>query len=286
MTKWFLVKDDEEVGPITRTMLKALADQGKVTPDSLVRNDDMEELVPASRVAGLFDVLEEVPAESALAKEPEAELSVAKRGILPWSRRLPKRMARGAFGYALMLVFDAQAWARGRNWVFRLPLLIYGLFQLTRILSRDNHWVIYSFDYLNITIHEMGHLATRVLGVAISCPAGTVAQLIVPIGSIFMFLRQRDYFAMSFCFCWMAENLHYVSWYMKTAPYPNSMPMLKILGPGEYLHDFNYIFSKLGVLQWSAAISAFTYVLAVLSMLTFLVTGSWLVFRMIADQGK
>ncbi len=52
--QWFVIRGDEQDGPISVTELKELAVSGQLQPEEFVRRDDMQTPVQASKVKGLF----------------------------------------------------------------------------------------------------------------------------------------------------------------------------------------------------------------------------------------
>ncbi len=54
--KWFVVENDNEVGPLGPNGLRRLVREGRIKPDTLVRREDHQFLVQADHVRGLFDV--------------------------------------------------------------------------------------------------------------------------------------------------------------------------------------------------------------------------------------
>lgn len=51
---WFYQIQGQEKGPVCPAVLLALAGQGKVGPDTLVRKGEVGRWVPAARISGLF----------------------------------------------------------------------------------------------------------------------------------------------------------------------------------------------------------------------------------------
>jgi hypothetical protein len=52
------------------------------------------------------------------------------------------------------------------------------------------------------------------------------------------------------------------------------------LGSGEPIHDWNWIFSHMGILPFDHVIADFIWLLALSSMLLCFATGSWLIWQM------
>ena len=118
----------------------------------------------------------------------------------------------------------------------------------------------------NMIVHEAGHGICYLL----PCPQfftslnGTLFQLALPIIFIFYYYRRDNNILAGLGSIWLAQNLVYVSWYMSYAQTPNLYPFF--LG-GSAIHDFWYIFSQLGVLEYDWLISGFVRSVAVILLL-------------------
>jgi hypothetical protein len=170
-------------------------------------------------------------------------------------------------------------WAQGRTWVFRAVLLVFFAYIGIRHLLQDDYWSL--FGWFNFGIHELGHVIIpkpRLLHFM----AGTLAQCAVPIGSWFMFRKQRDFFSM-YCVCpvWLATNLYYVSFYMSSAR-SRDIPLLSPWP--DPMHDFYVIFGQLGVLHLDKVISGIVAVCAFISMWAGIAAGIWIVWQMMHPQ--
>ncbi len=53
-TKWYHSQDGQQLGPVSKQELKALADAGDLSPDDLVWNNSWDDWRPASSLANLF----------------------------------------------------------------------------------------------------------------------------------------------------------------------------------------------------------------------------------------
>jgi hypothetical protein len=108
---------------------------------------------------------------------------------------------------------------------------------------------------------------------------GTIAQCLVPLISFFMFLKQRDFFAITVSFCWMGTNFFSVAGYMADAR-KMELPLVTPFRGEEIIHDWNYLFGKLGLLNSDIALGGFVRVLAILNMVIGLGFGAWLLLKM------
>jgi len=174
---------------------------------------------------------------------------------------------------------DAAGWCRGRSWRVRAPvwamLAYFGVVQA--IHPQD--WTL--FSGINLPIHEGGHLLFRMVGWEfLHAAGGTLLQLVVPLASALMFLRQRDYFAVAFSFGWWSTNLISTGVYMADAQ-AMQLPLLTAEGGGEAItHDWNFLFSQLGLLRCCEAIGWLTRQAGNVSMLACLALGGWLMLQM------
>ncbi len=176
---------------------------------------------------------------------------------------------------------DADDWCKGKNRLYRAPLLAYFVYVLARHL-RDPLYTS-ALGALNLGIHELGHVVFGVLGQALMIAGGTALQLAVPVIAVFNFYRLRDYFAIALSFGWLSTNLFNVATYMADAR-RQELPLVGI-GGESVNHDWEYIFSAMNILQYDTAIAAFVRMLAVLSMLCCFAAGAWLLWRMTPASG-
>ena len=118
----------------------------------------------------------------------------------------------------------------------------------------------------NMIVHEAGHGICYLL----PCPQfftalnGTLFQLALPLIFIYYYYKRENRTLAGIGGIWFAQNLIYVSWYMSTSHTPNLYPSFL---PGSGIHDFWYIFSQLGVLEYDWLISGFIRVVAVTLLL-------------------
>jgi hypothetical protein len=176
---------------------------------------------------------------------------------------------------------EAAAWCAGRSAWIRLPLLLLFAYILVR------HWIdadYHSFFFgLNFGIHEMGHYLFGYFGEFIGFAGGTLLQCLVPILSMALFFRQRDFFAIAICFGWLSTNLFYAGWYAADA----RAMAIPLLSPGgrEVQHDWNYLLGAMGLLAWDRTIGFLFRAAASLAMLVCLAAGGWLLGVMIRLRG-
>ena len=182
--------------------------------------------------------------------------------------------------YLAYLRDDAVEWSAGRNWIIRLPLLILFAYLGVSYIRNPNYWCI--FSYLNLGIHELGHVITRPFGQFICVASGSIVQCLVPVISMFMFLHQRDYFAIAICFGWLSTNLFYVATYAGDAR-DRLLPLVSIFGQ-EAEHDWYYLLDKLLWLRHDKTIAAVFRAMGIGSMVVCLIGGSWVLWLMMKPK--
>lgn len=191
----------------------------------------------------------------------------------------------GSQGFWRRLYREMQDCCDGRLWWTRAPLWLYFAYVLIR------HWFQPGdyrslFDSLNLGVHELGHFIFRPFGEFMTAAGGTITQCLAPIISVLMFYRQKDFFGIAVCFCWLATNLWGVAIYAGDA----RALVLQLVAPGHGVlprgegHDWNYMLGRLGMLQWDTTIEWLFRLLATSVMLVGLALGAWILWRMFSRR--
>lgn len=137
-------------------------------------------------------------------------------------------------------------------------------------------------DLVFIPIHEGGHLLFRFFGEFLNIAGGTFLQLLVPAALAFYFALRRQAQGTAFCAFFFFEQFLPIATYMADAR-AQDLPLLTV-GDADYvIHDWNYLFGRLGVLDHDTQIAAAVRVIGWIGMLA--VVG-WLVWRSVADSQK
>ncbi len=178
------------------------------------------------------------------------------------------------------LVARAAAWAEGRNGWVRLPVLVWFAWILSRHLRDPDYQSL--FGGLDLAIHEAGHIVFGPLGDIMGVAGGTILQLAAPLIAGFLFLRQRDWFAIAVASCWLSVNLFDVARYAGDAR-AQALPLVSPTS-GDPIHDWGYLLGRIGMLHDDLIIARGIRALAVLTMLAGLVAGGWLVWRMLRSR--
>jgi hypothetical protein len=126
--------------------------------------------------------------------------------------------------------------SRGRT-ILTLVLAAYGVYYLIV----PSHYGL--FDFVDLGIHETGHLVFGPFGEFIGALGGTLLQLLFPLAFVWYFLRRGDRHAATVAGWWVAQNLWNISVYVQDA----QAEELPLVGGGE--HDWAYLLGELGLLE-------------------------------------
>jgi hypothetical protein len=137
-------------------------------------------------------------------------------------------------------------------------------------------------DGVFVPIHEGGHLLFRFFGEFLSVAGGTLLQLGVPVALASYFLFQRQAQGVAFCLFFFFEQFLPIATYMGDAR-AQDLPLLTI-GDGDYvIHDWNYLFGRLGLLQHDIQIAGAVRFVGWVGMLC---VAGWLIWRGLNDVAR
>jgi hypothetical protein len=110
-------------------------------------------------------------------------------------------------------------------------------------------------DSANLIVHEGGHNLFSWFGPTLCLWGGTLLQWLVPLLLAVYFFSQRETAGFVFCMFFFFENWLYTATYMADAR-AMVLPLVTTGDPEFAKHDFNTIFSSLGVLDYDTTIAA------------------------------
>ncbi len=152
-------------------------------------------------------------------------------------------------------------------------LIFYALF-LIYIAAASSPFLL--IDNVNLVVHEAGHLLFGWLGQTIGVAGGTILELLVPAALAAFFIFQRQLPGTTFCSFLFFENFHYIAPYMADAR-RQELPLVSVGDAGgEGVHDWFYLFQKLGLLEHDTTVAALTRALGWLGMLAIV---AWFIWR-------
>lgn len=146
-------------------------------------------------------------------------------------------------------------------------LAVYLLFLLYAVLDRTGFLFV---DYVNLMIHEGGHIFFSWFGDTIRILGGTLGELIVPLLCAAAFWWRREPSAVAFCSCWFFENFLYIGTYMSDA----RTSALPLVGGDE--SDWTILFTQWNVLVRDQQIG---HTMRDLGYLGMFATLAWLAYR-------
>src|ERR1700758_216226 len=168
-------------------------------------------------------------------------------------------------------------WQPTTRWALRTWVAFYALFLAYVFHSHGGYLFI---DSANLVVHESGHLLFGWFGRTLGLWGGTVLQWLVPFLLAAYFFFQRQIAGFAFCLFFFFENWLYTATYMADA---RAMVLpLVTTGDSDYVeHDWNTIFSSLGVLQYDTTIAAVVRTLGWCGMIACV---AWLALRLRATS--
>ncbi|MBA3392803.1 MAG: hypothetical protein H0T89_09170 [Deltaproteobacteria bacterium] len=119
------------------------------------------------------------------------------------------------------------------------------------LLAGDPGWTPI-LDSANLAFHEAGHMVYGVFGETAALYGGLLGQLTFPLVVIVVFFIRREAHGVAVGVIWAAQNLFSIGRYMADA----RAQELPLVGGGE--HDFEYIFTRWGVLHRDLEIAGTT----------------------------
>lgn len=170
---------------------------------------------------------------------------------------------------------DARAWASGRSWHWRAPVLLYLAYAgLRHVADREyGSW----FAGITFGIHELGHVVFAWGWKFLAIAGGTIAQLGAPLAAAWTLLKQRDWFGVAVGLAWLSFSLHDVARYAGDAR-ARRLPLLGLTD--DPIHDWHYMLSRLHLLPLDTTLAFLLHALAFLVWAASIGFGGWLLLVM------
>src|ERR1700683_4241134 len=130
-------------------------------------------------------------------------------------------------------------------------------------------------DSANLVVHEGGHNLFSWFGPTLCLWGGTLLQWLVPFLLAVYFFSQRETAGFVFCLFFFFENWLYTATYMGDAR-AMVLPLVTTGDPEYVEHDWNTIFTSLGVLPYATRIAT---IVAFLGWCGMLASVTWLALR-------
>jgi hypothetical protein len=172
-----------------------------------------------------------------------------------------------------------EPWKPVARWAAAAWLSFFALFLIYAFAQHGGYLFI---DSANLVVHEGGHLLFGWFDPTLGIWGGTILQWLVPLLLAGYFFTQRQPAAFAFCLFFFFENWLYTATYMADAR-AMALPLVTVGDPDYVEHDWNTIFSSLGVLRYDTAIAAVVRFFGWCGMLG---TSAWLGWRSFRQPDK
>ena len=130
-------------------------------------------------------------------------------------------------------------------------------------------------DNVDLVIHEGGHIVFIFFGEFIHILGGSLMQVALPAVFAAYFFIRRNYFSGAVILFWVAQNILYVATYMGDS----IVEQLPLLGGDSVIHDWNYLFTYMGVLRYTDIISSVTRDVGLCTIICASVLSIWFSFE-------
>lgn len=163
-------------------------------------------------------------------------------------------------------------------------LIIFSLWGLAFVFSSVNSQGFGAgfWHMVNLPFHETGHIIFRPFGKLATSLGGTLAQLLMPLICMGVFLvKTRDTFAASFCLWWLGQN------FMDIAPYIDdarrlTMPLVGgntgMTSPYGF-HDWEFILTETGLIRYDHTFAKLSHGLGAVLIILAIAWGGLLLYR-------
>lgn len=153
---------------------------------------------------------------------------------------------------------DEQPWSQPWRPLSRAAAVGWGMFYAVFMVYALARWAQFLFiDNVNLVVHEGGHLLFGWTGPTLGLWGGTLLQWLAPLVLAAWFYWQRQATGFAFALFFFFENLLYTATYMADAR-ALELPLVTVGDADSGGHDWNTIFSSLGVLHYDTRIAAIT----------------------------
>lgn len=167
-------------------------------------------------------------------------------------------------------------WARISPLILAILLSFFGLFLYQLVRGMELPRLVDSFF---MQIHAGGHALFRVFGMTAGVAGGTALQLLVPLALAYFAMRRRQPQGVALCLFFFFEQFLPIARYMADAQ-AQQLPLTSLGRYDSVIHDWNYMFIKLGVLQYDTVIGALVQSIGCLGMIG---VAGWFLWRGVND---
>ena len=137
------------------------------------------------------------------------------------------------------------------------------LFPIIVWLIINNGNFIPLLDHFTLLIHEGGHGIFRIFGSFIYTLGGSLMQILIGLLFIYYFYSNKKKIGVQISLVYLGENLLNISKYAADA----QAQRLPLLGGNKVYHDWNFLLSKMDILEYDQAVGGFFVVLGIITFL-------------------
>jgi hypothetical protein len=171
-------------------------------------------------------------------------------------------------------------WLYVVGWIFFAYLFI----QILGFRAEDsNNLFLSGLYFIDFGVHEASHLIVSFLPFILVAAAGSIGEVGFTFLVLGATLKAKSYFASVFAGLWVMLSLNSAGRYMSDA----RSQLLPLIGPSEVVkHDWNYIFSQLGWLNYDTIIGGVARGIGDTIGVVALVFGLWLIYMKLVKTRK
>lgn len=148
---------------------------------------------------------------------------------------------------------------RIKNWLGSFVLL-----PIVALLVINNGNFISLLDHFTLLIHEGGHGIFRIFGDFVYTLGGSLMQILISLLFIYYFYSNKKNFGLQISLIYLGENLLNISKYASDA----QAQKLPLLGGNKVYHDWNFLLSKMNILEYDQTVG---YLFVGLALISFIV---------------
>lgn len=179
-------------------------------------------------------------------------------------------------------------YVKGKSWYWFVPFWLFGLYLFIKLFdfspSRPGSFFLTMAQGFDFLLHEMSHLFMAFAPPIVTAASGSGSELLLGLILIVTAFWVRSYFASLFCFLWFMMACFSTAIYMADARAMNLS--LVSFGGGDPIHDWNFIFGKLGLLEQDILIANIFRGIGIAAGVFGLSWSAWLIYKMIRAKAE
>jgi hypothetical protein len=176
---------------------------------------------------------------------------------------------------------QVDTYAAQKTWYWYVPLWLFGLYLFLALLDfelgGEMPFVLSIMYAANFLLHELAHIMLSFLPEILVAAAGSLSEILLGGFLIFIGIKGKTYFASLFGFLWFMLSTQSAADYMADAR-TQAIPLVTP-GGGDPIHDWNFVFDKLGLLDYDVLIGHIVRTSGSIVGLFGLVFSAWVIYR-------